>query len=139
MHARRSGSDWFLHVEPGVQLHDAYRAFAREHGVRGAVIAAGIGMLRDPELGYWDGQQYQKRLLRGAFELVSTQGNLGVLDGEPFAHVHVSVAGPDHAAHGGHLFRGEVHVSHEGSVRVLEGVELRRAREPGSPLATLRW
>lgn len=139
MHARRSGQDWFVHFEDGVQLHQAYRAFAREHGVRAAVINAGIGMLRDPELGFYDGKQYHKERLRGEFELVSTQGNLALLDGEPFTHLHVSVAGLDHVARAGHLFEGAVHIAHEGAVRALEGVELRRAREPGGVLASLRW
>jgi predicted DNA-binding protein with PD1-like motif len=139
MPARRSGSDWFVAFEPGQQLHEAYRAFAREHRVQAAVIVAGIGMVKDPELGFFDGQQYHKERLRGEFELVSTQGNLALMDGQPFTHLHVSVAGRDHVARAGHLFEGAVHVAHEGCLRVLEGVELRREKPPGSPLASLRW
>lgn len=139
MHARRSGGDWFVQFEPGVQLHEAYRAFAREQGIRAAVVVAGIGMVRDPELGFYDGQQYHKKRLQGAFELVSTQGNLALLDGQPFTHLHVSVAGRDHLSHAGHLFEGAVHIAHEGCVRVLEGVELRRERDPATQLAGLRW
>ena len=141
MPARRSddGATWFVAFEPGVQLHEAYRAFAREQRIGAAIIEAGIGMLRDPELGFFDGQQYQRTRLRGAFELVSTQGNVSLLDGAPFTHLHVTVAGADHVARAGHLFEGEVHVAHEGALRALEGVDLRRARDPGSPLATLRW
>ncbi|HEV8359937.1 MAG TPA: PPC domain-containing DNA-binding protein, partial [Candidatus Thermoplasmatota archaeon] len=79
MPARRSGDDWFVHFEPGQELHDAYRGFAREQGVRSAAIVAGIGMIKDPELGFFDGARYQTAALRGAFELVSTQGNLALL------------------------------------------------------------
>ena len=139
MHARRSGDTWFLNFEAGVQLHEAYRAFCREQRLGAAVVTAGIGMLKDPELGFYDCQAYQKTKLRGAFELVSTQGNVALLDGQPFTHLHVSVAGPDHVARAGHLFEGEVHVAHEGALRVLEGVSLRRERDAATQLAGLTW
>lgn len=139
MPARRSGSDWFVHFEDGVQLHDAYRGFAREQGIGSAVVVAGIGMVKDPELGFFDGARYHTKRFAGAYELVSTQGNVALLEGEPFTHLHVSIAGQDHAAHAGHLLEGAVHVAHEGCVRVLEGVSLRREKPPGSVLASLRW
>lgn len=139
MHARRSGDAWFLHFDQGVQLHEAYRAFAREQGIGAAVVTAGIGMVKDPELGFYDGERYRTTRLRGAFELVSTQGNIALLEGQPFTHLHVSVAGPDHVARAGHLFEGEVHVSHEGALRVLQGVGLRRERDAATQLAGLRW
>jgi hypothetical protein len=128
-----------VQFEAGLQLHDAYRGFAREHGVRSAVVVAGIGMVKDPELGFFDGERYHKAQLRGAFELVSTQGNLATLEGEPFTHLHVSVAGPDHVARAGHLFAGEVHIAHEGALRALPHLELVRERPAGSQLASLRW
>lgn len=139
MNARRDGDTWFLQFGPGVPLHEAYRGFAREHGIRAAVVTAGIGMLKDPELGFFDGTQYHKTRLQGAFELISTQGNIALLDGQPFTHLHVSVAGADHVARAGHLFDGAVHVAHEGAVRVLPSVELRRERDPATQLASLRF
>lgn len=139
MHARRSGDTWFVHFEQGLQLHDAYRGWAREHGVGAAVITAGIGMVKDPELGFYDGQRYHKTRLTGAFELVTTQGNIALLDGQPFTHLHVSVAGLDHVARAGHLFEGEVHIAHEGSVQVLQGVTLRRERDAATQLASLKF
>lgn len=139
MPARSSGSDWFVQFEAGQQLHDAYRAFARERGIRAGVVVAGIGMVEDPELGFFDGQRYHKRRFPGAHELVSTQGNVAMLEGEPFTHLHVSIAGRDHVALAGHLFEGAVHISHEGCLRVLEGVALTRERDPATQLASLRW
>jgi uncharacterized protein len=139
MPARRSGDTWFVHFGPGQQLHEAYRAFAAEQGIGAAVVIAGIGMVREPELGYYDGTRYHTRRFPGAHELVSLQGNVAILDGKPFTHLHATIAGADHGAHAGHLVQGEVHVAHEGALRVLEGVELRRARDAGGVLASLRW
>lgn len=139
MRASRSGDAWFLALQPGHDLVEAYRGFAREHRVEAAVVLAGIGMLKDPELGFFDGHRYLRTQLRGEHELVALQGNLALLDGEPFAHLHASVAGRDHVARGGHLFSGLVHVTHEGAVRVLEGVRLERARDAATGLALLPW
>jgi len=139
MPARRSpdGDVWFVQFPEGEDLHQAYRGFAREQGLASGVVLAGIGMLRDPVLGFYDGQRYHQRALDGMFELVSTQGNIALLDGAPFTHLHVTVAGADHVARGGHLFGGKVCISHEGAVRALPDVPLRRARLPGTELAAL--
>lgn len=139
MPARRDGDVWFVHFEAGEQLHEAYRALARKENIRAAVIVAGIGMVKDPELGYFDGRAYHKSRLQGEFELISTQGNVAMLDGAPFTHLHVTVAGADHVARAGHLFDGAVHISHEGALRVLPGLDLRRERDHATQLARLRW
>lgn len=139
MHARRSGGYWFVHFEPGVQLHEAYRGFARRQGITAGVVVSGIGMVKDPELGFYDGEKYHVKRFRGAYELVSTQGNIALLEEEPFTHLHVSIAGKDYAVKAGHLFSAEVHVSHEGAVRAFDGLELHRSRDPVSQLARLRW
>ncbi|MCA1813332.1 MAG: DUF296 domain-containing protein [Halobacteriales archaeon] len=139
MPARRSGDTWFLAFEPGRQLHDAYRAFCKEQGITAGVVTAGIGMVKDPVLGFYHGKGYDQQRFPGAYELVSTQGNVALLDGQPFTHLHVSIGGPDHVARAGHLFEGEVHVAHEGALRVLQGVDLVRRKDEATQLAGLRW
>jgi uncharacterized protein len=139
MPARRSGDTWFVAFEPGQQLHEAYRAFCREQGITAGVVVSGIGMVKDPVLGFYDGQAYQKQRFAGAHELVSTQGNVALLEGQPFMHLHVTIAGADHLARAGHLFEGAVHVAHEGALRVLDGMTLERAKDPATQLAGLRW
>ena len=56
-----------------------------------------------------------KAVVNGALEVVSLAGNVSMLDGAPFAHLHAVLAGRvdgeaerDFAAYGGHLFRGIV-------------------------------
>ena len=46
-------------------------------------------------------------------ELLTLQGNMTQVDGEPFFHLHVVLAGHDYQCFGGHLFDAEVAVTAE--------------------------
>lgn len=122
----------------GVELRGAYHDLMRERGIEAAVIQTGIGMLKDPTLGYFLGDgEYDEHTLEGRYELLATQGNLALDDGEPFAHLHVTLSGEDHRAIGGHLFEGEVHVGHEFGLRVLPAGILVRKHDPSTGLKAL--
>lgn len=122
----------------GVDLREAYHEFMREHGIEAGIVLTGIGMLEDPTLGYFLGDgEYDEHTLEGRYELLATQGNLAMDDGEPFAHLHVTISGEDHGALGGHLFEGEVHVGHEFGVRALPDGSLVREHDPSTGLKGL--
>ncbi len=100
-----------------------------ELGVKSGVIVNGVGMLRDLELGYWDGSNYVIEKIPEPVELLSLQGNIGVKDGEPVVHAHVAVAKKGGAAYGGHILRATVHNTAEvfiykfGVIRLLRKME----------------
>ena len=54
-----------------------------------AVVVCGIGMLRELELGYWNGAEYEKHRIEQPVELVSLQGTIAQMDGERVVHLHV--------------------------------------------------
>lgn len=98
---------WLLCLESGEWLRKSLEAFCLERSLRGAQVS-GIGGLREVELGYWRGGDYQRQTLPGDWELVSLQGNITLYQGQPFAHLHASLAGPDLSIRGGHFFEGRV-------------------------------
>jgi len=120
-----------------------------DHGTGNWLVLGGIGMLRDFELGYFDGKEYHKRTFAEPHELVSLQGTV-VADGpgtpgiptsetnetgtseggNPIAHLHAVLAGPDLAPVAGHLFGGVVGVTLEVNLLPLAGSVSRRF-EPG--------
>ncbi|HYY32179.1 MAG TPA: PPC domain-containing DNA-binding protein [Gaiellaceae bacterium] len=83
--------------------------FAREQGLSAAHFT-GIGAFSDVVLGYFDWQKkdYEPIHVDEQVEVVALLGDVAVQDGEPAVHAHVVVAGPDGAAHGGHLLEGHV-------------------------------
>ena len=141
MEHTRSGSDIFVRLDPGEELHASIQAVCRAEGVSGAAITSGIGRVREADVGYLDADEvYQRILLSPPGELLSMQGNVAVFEGEPFTHIHVVLSDDDHAVHGGHLFAATVHVTAEIHLRLLEKavkVPMTRCAVPGSEFKPL--
>jgi uncharacterized protein len=122
----RSGREWIVRLQDGEDLMKALRSLSDGS----ALILGGIGMLRDAELGYWNGEDYEVRAHAAPAELVSLQGNLAVNEsGERVVHVHAVLFGQDGVAFGGHLVRGVVHNTVEMGFLPLEAVAMDRRPE----------
>jgi len=117
--------------ETVVRLRDGEDLVPRlvELGLDAAVIFCGIGMLRDLEIGYWNGERYEIRTIEEPVELLSLQGNLARHGDERVLHAHVCVASEDGVARGGHLVRATVHNTVELGMVALHGIALVRRKE----------
>ena len=51
-------------------------------------------------------KEYDKHKFEGGHEVLSGLGNVSILEGEPFVHVHMTVADKNGNAFGGHLDEG---------------------------------
>jgi len=94
-----------------------------------AIVVCGIGMLREIELGYWNGEVYEKHHFDTPVELVSLQGTIARSGDERVVHVHACVGKPDGSALAGHLFAGTVHNTAEIGLRLPGGIVLERKVE----------
>ncbi len=106
-----------VNLKRGDDLRSSLEGLAAELNLGAARITA-LGALEDPQLGWWDLQQrvYHKQVLPGIWELLSLMGNLSLLDGRPFVHMHATLSGHDYAVKGGHLFEARVGVMVEAFV-----------------------
>lgn len=103
----------------------------RSLGIPSAILLQGIGMVRETELAYWNGQEYVTHAHPDPRELVSLQGNLGIdRNQSPVVHAHVCLADEQGAVAGGHLVNATVHNTLEMALLPLEGVVLDRIPEP---------
>ena len=105
------------------------REYARRHGIGKAVISA-IGSFKEAVVSYYDveEQRYVPIEVRERVELLSATGNISLVDGEPFPHVHVVLGRRDGSTIGGHLLRGVV---------LLAEVYIQEV--PGAPLERKPW
>jgi predicted DNA-binding protein with PD1-like motif len=128
--SQRTRYGYVLRLDPGEEISASLTAFARREGLRGGLIS-GLGAVGETELGFFvhSTSSYIRRTLSGEHEILALTGNFSELDGEPFAHCHIIVAGDDFAAVGGHLFRAVVTVTCEVQIVVAEAV-IRRVRRP---------
>jgi predicted DNA-binding protein with PD1-like motif len=122
MDYRRSNENLFIRLDPGEELHESLREVARVEGIGAAAVTSGIGRVENALIGHLDAHGiYQQKMLIGPVELLSMQGNIASLKGEPFTHLHVVVSDDEHIVHGGHLFEARVTVTAEIHLRVLGG------------------
>lgn len=99
------GADWRAQIE----------RFAREEGVEAAFFV-GLGAVEDAELYFYDQdqQRYVAEPFEEPLEVAACIGNISLLDGEPFAHTHVTLSREDGSTVAGHLneartFAGELY------------------------------
>ena len=100
----------FVRMDDGEDFFEDLEVVFRETGIRSASVIGAIGMLRDFEIGWFNVEkgEYEREFVSVPHELLSVQGNVSLLDGKPFLHAHVSLAGPSRSVVGGHLFKGVV-------------------------------
>jgi len=126
----RSGNDLMVRLIDGENLAASLVALKVDSGV----ILNGIGMLRNLEMGYWNGREYDVKRISEPVELLSLQGNFARRGEERMLHCHATVAKRDGTAIGGHVLKATVHNTAEIFVRELLGVRFeRRLEESGLP------
>lgn len=127
---QRTAHGYVLRLDAGEEIVASLQAFARTHGI-GSALIAGLGAAGPVDLGYFvrGSREYVTRRFEGDYEIGSLTGNLSRMDGEPFAHCHAVIGGPDLVAYTGHLFRAIVTVTCEITLVTDARVLLRRRRE----------
>jgi predicted DNA-binding protein with PD1-like motif len=136
MQVARKGDTTVLRLDHGEDVIETLLRCAGDDGST-RIVTAGIGMISDFELGYFDNGQYITKAFTEAHELLSMQGSVAV-DGEPRLHVHVSVANKSHAAFGGHLLRGKVWMSNEICLLTLQDLGSARELDPVKKVGILQ-
>jgi uncharacterized protein len=122
----RTAREWIVRLQDGEDVVEALKGLT----VKSAALLAGIGMVRNAEMGYWNGDAYETHPHAEPSELVSLQGNLATDEqGDLIVHAHVCLAGRDGTVTGGHLLRATVHNTLELALLPLNDVALDRRRE----------
>lgn len=103
-----------VRFEVGEKLPDSLVDLARRLGMVSGSLS-GIGGVRNVVLGYYDLQarQYVTFEVPGIVELVSLIGNVSLVSGQPFWHLHALVADREGNVKGGHLMSLEVAITVE--------------------------
>lgn len=125
MESRREGNLIFVKLSDGDDLFPSLEATARQHGLENGVVAWGIGMLRDFELGFFGPRGYEKTVFPDRHELLALHGTISI-ESEPKFHLHVALGRPDYAAIGGHLFGARTAVVNEIQMTRFDGIRFNR-------------
>lgn len=113
-------NEYLLRLDKGESLFKKLKSFCIDKKIYTGTLSA-IGALKNSELGFYhlDKKEYHKKVFENEAELLSLEGNISLLNGEPFLHIHVVLGDENFQAFGGHLFSAEIAVTCEVFLRVL--------------------
>ena len=100
---------YLLVFDKGQEVMGGLLAFAKKERLVGGDLIA-IGAVSDAVLAYFDRKtrQYNRIPVPGQAEVASLTGNVALMDGEPFLHVHAVLGLPDGSARAGHVLEAHV-------------------------------
>ncbi|UCE36381.1 MAG: DUF296 domain-containing protein [Thermoplasmata archaeon] len=125
-----------IKLDDGEDLLSELDKVIEKHNIYSALILSGIGMLKDFNIGYYNGKNYIKENFVDPMELLSMHGSIAK-EGESRIHIHVSLANNEHKVLGGHLFSAKVCVLNEIVLLKLNEMVLLRKLNEKSGLAEL--
>jgi uncharacterized protein len=127
MRSRAVAGGFLVRLDRGEEVIEAMTSFAARRKI-GCGFLQGIGAVEKAEIGYFDlaRKNYRRRALSPVAEVVGLSGNISLLNGQPFIHAHIILAGPDQKVLGGHLFAATVAITLELYVRVIRGRLVRK-------------
>lgn len=127
MDYRRFGGTLVARIDRGEEILASLKEIALRENIRLALISA-IGAVGDFTVGVFHTaeKQYHANRFQGDWEIVSLSGSITQMNGEYYAHLHMSAGGTDGAVVGGHLNEAVVSATCELFITVLDGTVERR-------------
>ena len=97
----------YIKFEKDELLLESLTQYAKDNNIKTAEISF-IGAVQNVNVMYFNQskKEYDKHNFEGGHEVLSGLGNISILEGEPFVHVHMTVADKNGNAYGGHLDEG---------------------------------
>ena len=114
-------------IDRGEEILTELKKIALAEKIRLGQVSA-LGAVGDFTVGVFHTaeKQYHANRFTGDWEIVSLVGNITQMNGEYYAHLHMSAGGTDGAVVGGHLNSATVSATCELFITVLDGTVERR-------------
>lgn len=122
MDYRRFGDMIVLRIDRGEEICEQLKEMAVKENIRLAEISA-LGAVNDFTVGVFrtGEKKYYANHFSGDHEIVSLTGTISTMNGEYYAHLHMSAGNEQGQVFGGHLNRAVVSATCEMVVRVIDG------------------
>ncbi len=111
----------------GADLHLSIEQFIISNNIKMGTIQL-IGAVQKANLGYYNPQttQYESIAIDKQLEIASGIGNISMRDGQPMAHVHLTVSDNTGRCYAGHLLEGNIIFVSEFIITELDGPIMER-------------
>lgn len=127
MEYRKFGDTFIVRMDRGEEIVSCLTDLCKKEEIRLATVDA-LGAVDRAVVGVYDmtARVYYRQEYQEFMEISNLCGTVTRKDGEPYLHLHATLCGRDHAAHGGHVNELRVGATCEMAVRVLPGEVGRR-------------
>ena len=111
MQFNKSDDIYQVYLEKGEEVVNSLTKYCKDNNILNGQIS-GIGAVNNIEIGAYDSasKEYIKKIFKEDHELITYQGNIMLLDNEPFIHAHITIGNHNMEIFGGHLFSMNVAV-----------------------------
>ena len=122
MDYRRFGKTIVMRIDRGEEILTQLKAMALKENIKLASVRA-LGATNDFTVGVFkvDEKKYYANHFTGDFEIVSLTGTISTMNGEYYAHLHMSAGDEQGRVFGGHLNEAIISATCEMVVEVIDG------------------
>ena len=130
MDYRRFGDTVIARLDKGEEIHEQLRLIALKEDIKLASVSA-LGAVDDVTVGVFVTQEkrYHANRFTGDMEIVSLTGTVSTMNGEYYAHLHMSAGNDKGQVFGGHLNRAVISATCEMVIRIIDGSVDRKFNE----------
>lgn len=130
MQYRQFGDTYMLRIDYGEEILQSLKQMCEQEAIRLAQVSA-IGAADHAIVGVFDlrEKRYHLEETNEFMEIASLSGSVTEMNGQPYIHLHVTLADQKHILHGGHAIELRVGATCEMFVRVLDGQVTREKNE----------
>ena len=139
MDYKRFNNAIVLRVDRGEEILEQLKAVCLKENVKLASVS-GIGAINDLTSGVWDVErkEYFSNHFTGVYEVANLVGTITTMNGEYYAHIHISAGDSQGHMVGGHLNRAVVSATSEIVLHLIDGT-VEREFDPGVGLNLLKF
>ena len=139
MDYKRFNNAIVLRVDRGEEILEQLKAVCLKENVKLASVS-GIGAINDLTSGVWDVErkEYFSNHFTGVYEVANPVGTITTMNGEYYAHIHISAGDSQGHMVGGHLNRAVVSATSEIVLHLIDGT-VEREFDPGVGLNLLKF
>lgn len=122
MEYRRFDQTIVARIDKGEEILEQIKEIALKENIKLASISA-LGAVNDFTVGVFktDEKKYYSNEFKGYFEITSLTGTINTMNGEVYAHIHMSAGNEKGEVFGGHLNRAVVSATCEMIITVIDG------------------
>ena len=130
MRYQKSGNTYMVRHDLGEDIIENLKKLCEDEHIRVGRVEA-IGATDRAVIGVYDltRKEYYREEIDEFMEIASLNGNITEMNGEPYIHLHATLADQRHSVHGGHVIRMRVGATCEMFVTVMDGVVDRQKDE----------